>query len=171
MASHLQSLPQVQAPGSGDGASAVNSQSIPSEIPAPPTKFSAKEKKIWVHVTKALHEYGLIHLTDSMALAVICRTFVRWVDAEEKLDQLTYENGGTYIVATPNGYEQPHQLFFVVRSLKKELLQWLPEAALTIPSFAKAIESRQAPTQGTLFDDPVAAHRKGKPTVPLRSVS
>lgn len=170
MASHLHSLPQVQIPGSGDGASAANAQAIPSEIPAPPTKLSAKEKKVWTHVTKALHECGLVHLTDGMALAVICRTFVRWVEAEEALDQLTHENGGSYIVATPNGYEQPHQLFFVVRSLKKELLQWLPEAALTIPSFAKAIESRQAPTQGTLFDDPVEAHRRRKAALGMRVV-
>ena len=170
MASHLQSLPQVQAPGSGEGAPGVNASVIPSEIPPPPTKLSAKEKRVWVHITKALHEYGLVHLTDSMALAVICRTFVRWVEAEEALDQLAHENGGTYIVATPNGYEQPHQLFFVVRNLKKELLQWLPEAALTIPSFAKAIEARQTPTQGTLFDDPVEAHRKRKTALGLRSV-
>ncbi|WP_417252755.1 P27 family phage terminase small subunit [Castellaniella sp.] len=150
--------------------SGASVQAIPSEIPTPPSKLSAKEKKVWTHVTTALHECGLVHLTDAMALTVICRTFVRWVEAEEALDQLTHENGGTYIVATPNGYEQPHQLFFVVRSLKKELLQWLPEAALTIPSFAKAIETRQAPVQGTLFEDPVEAHRRRKTALGIRAV-
>lgn len=170
MASHLHPLPQVQAPGSGEGVSGVNAQAIPSEIPTPPTKLSVREKKVWTHVTKALYEYGLVHLTDAMMLAVICRTFVRWVDAEDALDQIVQENGGSYIVATPNGYEQPHQMFFMVRSLKKELLQWLPEAALTIPSFAKAIESRQAPAQGTLFDDPVEAHRRRKTALGMRAV-
>lgn len=170
MATHLHPLPQVQAPGGGEGASAANAQAIPAEIPAPPVKLSTREKKVWGHVTKALFEYGLVHTTDAMMLAVICRTFIRWVDAEEALDQLAGVNGGSYIVKTPNGYEQPHQLFFLVRSLKKELLQWLPEAALTIPSFAKAIETRQAPTQGTLFDDPVEAHRRRKTAIGMRAV-
>lgn len=121
-------------------------------------------------MTEALLEYGLIHRTDAIMLMVICRTFVRWVDAEEQLDKIIDENGGTYIVSTPNGYEQPHQLFYLSRNLKKELLQWLPEAALTIPSFAKAVEVRQAPTQGTLFDDPVEAHRRRKTAIGMRAV-
>lgn len=168
MASHLHSLPQVQAPGSGEVA--PSTPAIPSEIPVPPGKLSKREKVVWKHVTEALLEYGLIHRTDAIMLMVICRTFVRWVDAEEQLDQIIADNGGTYIVSTPNGYEQPHQLFYLSRNLKKELLQWLPEAALTIPSFAKAIESRQAPTQGTLFEDPVEAHRRRKTAIGMRVV-
>lgn len=168
MASHLQSLPQVQAPGSGEVAPSV--QAIPSEIPSPPGKLGKREKAVWKHVTEALLEYGLIHRTDAIMLMVICRTFVRWVDAEEQLDQIIIDNGGTYIVSTPNGYEQPHQLFYLSRNLKKELLQWLPEAALTIPSFAKAVEVRQVPTQGTLFDDPVEAHRRRKTAIGMRAV-
>lgn len=170
MTSHLHQLPQVQAPGSGEDASVVRAREIPSEIPLAPIKLSMREKKVWTHVTTALHEYGLVHLTDAMTLAIICRSFIRWVDAELELDKLAVKNGGTYIVATPNGYQQPHQLFFVARSLKKELLQWLPEAALTIPSFAKAVEQRQAPTQGTLFDDPVEVHRRRKTALGIRAV-
>ncbi|MCB1902286.1 MAG: hypothetical protein KDH16_23560, partial [Rhodocyclaceae bacterium] len=59
---------------------------IPSEIPTPPAKLSAREKKVWGHVTTALHEVGLIHRTDALALTVIVRTFVRWLDAEEQLN-------------------------------------------------------------------------------------
>ncbi len=166
MASHLQSLPQVQLPGSGEVASSVSG--IPAEIPAPPGKLGKREKVVWKHVTEALLEYGLIHRTDAILLMVICRTFVRWLEAEEQLDKIIVENNGTYIVSTPNGYEQPHQLFYLSRNLKKELLQWLPEAALTIPSFSKAIENRQAPTQGTLFEDPVEAHRRRKTALGMR---
>lgn len=170
MSKHLQVLPQVQSgiAGSGEGASSI-SQAIPSEIPQPPVRLVGRERKVWEYITKALFEYGLIHRTDAMVMTVICRTFIRWVDSEEELSKVIKENGG-YMVATPNGYEQPHQLFYVARSLKKELLQWLPEAALTIPSFVKAIEDRPAPVQGTLFEDPVAAHQKRKTALGIRSV-
>ncbi len=167
MASHLQLLPAVSG-GSGEAASAIFA--IPSEIPAAIAKLSAKEKKVWEHVTASLLEAGLIHRTDAMALTVICRTFVRWVEAEEKLNDVVKEKG-TYIVATPNGYEQPHQLFYVVRTLKKELLQWLPEAALTIPSFQKMVGERATPGQGSLFDeDPVEAHKTRKTAMGIRAV-
>jgi hypothetical protein len=74
------------------------------------------------------------------------------------------------LVATPNGYEQPHQLFYVARQLKRELLQWLPEAALTIPSFHKIVGERAKPEQGTLFEDPVAAHRERRAAMSMRPV-
>lgn len=167
MAAHLQPLPSVSG-GSGEGASAATS--IPAEIPSAVAKLSPKEKKIWDHVTGSLLEYGLIHRTDALALTVICRTFVRWVDAEEQLTAFAKEKSGSYIVTTPNGYEQPHQLFYLARNLKKELLQWLPEAALTIPSFQKMVGERAAPEQGTLFDDPVEAHRRRKVAIGMRTV-
>ena len=156
--------------GSSTGSGASASASIPSEIPDAPAKLTAKEKTVWNHVTQALHEYGLVHRTDALMLTVICRTFVRWVDAEEQLTKYANANGGTYIVKTPNGYEQPHQLFYAARTLKRELLQWLPEACLTIPTFQKAVGERAAPNQGSLFEDPVEAHRQRRATMGLRSV-
>lgn len=166
MTAHLQSVPTVNASQPvGGGASA-----IPSEIPNAPAKLTAKERGVWDHVTQALHEYGLVHRTDGLALTVICRTFCRWVDAEEALTKYAKENEGSYIVKTPNGYEQPHQLFYTARTLKRELLQWLPEACLTIPSFQKAVGERASPQQGALFEDPVEAHRQRKAAMGLRAV-
>ncbi|NYT76543.1 P27 family phage terminase small subunit [Alcaligenaceae bacterium] len=167
MASHLQLLPAVDG-GVGEGVS--GKAVVPSEIPSPVAKLTAKEKRVWEHVTGALLECGLIHRTDAMMLTVICRTFIRWVEAEEQLTLFTKENKGTYIVATPNGYEQPHQLFYVVRTLKRELLQWLPEAALTIPAFQKLSRESAAPEQGSLFDDPVEAHKRRKTGIGMKLV-
>ncbi|GAB2913809.1 P27 family phage terminase small subunit [Paralcaligenes ginsengisoli] len=167
MASHLQLLPAVTGK---DGEVAPAASVIPSEIPAAETRLSAKERKVWDHVTAALLDYGLIHRTDAMMLTVICRTFVRWAEAEEALNVFAKKNDGSYVVKTPNGYEQPHQLFYVARTLKKELLQWLPEAALTIPSFQKTVSALDAPEQGSLFDDPVEAHRRRKVAIGLREV-
>lgn len=163
--SYLQALPSVESGGVGDAA--PDSVGIPSEIPDAPAKLTAKERKVWEHVTLALHEVGLIHRTDGLVLTVICRTFIRWVEAEEKLSEFAKDNNGSYITVTPNGYEQPHQLFYVARNLKKELLQWLPEAALTIPSFNKLVGERSRPEQGSLFEDPIEAHRKRKAGIGL----
>lgn len=165
--SNIHGLPTVDPDSAGSGASGL---SIPSEIPRAPAKLSAKERKVWDHITQALHECGLIHRTDAVLLTVIVRTFCRWVEAEEQLSAYAKEHDGSYIVTTPNGYEQPHQLFYLARNLKKELLQWLPEAALTIPSFHKLVGDRASPTQGQLFDDPVEAHRKRKTQLGLRAV-
>lgn len=165
--SHLQALPSPDLGGLGQAASAPG---IPSEIPEHIAKLSAKEKKVWEHVTQALHETGLIHRTDAMLLTVICKTFVCWVEAEEQLAKVIAANGGSYIVKTPNGYEQPHQLFYVVRNTKAELLKWLPEAALTIPSFHKIVGERAAPSQGTLFEDPIEAHKARRAAMNLSLV-
>jgi len=162
-----QPFPTVIEGGLAQVAPAV--LSIPSEIPDLVAKLSARERKIWDHVTSALHEVGLVHRTDAMVLTVICRTFARWAEAEEELTAYAKANGGSFIVTTPNGYEQPHQIFYVARQLKKELLQWLPEAALTIPSFDKLVGERAQPAQGTLFDDPVEAHQRRKAAIGMRS--
>lgn len=144
---------------------------IPSEIPEALAKLTKDEKKIWTHVTSALFEVGLVHKTDAMMMTIICKTFSRWVKAEEQLQKYMDKNDGSWMATSPNGYQQPHQSFYVARNLKKELMDWLPEAALTIPSFHKVVGERAAPAQGSLFDDPVAAHRTRKAQVGIRLVN
>ena len=160
----FEALPSVDARVSENVPS-----SIVSAIPEPPVKLAGREKKIWDHVTQALLEYQLIHLTDGMLLVVICRTFVEWMDANLELDQYKKENNGSYMTETPNGYRQPHPLYYISRDKKKELLQWLPEAALTIPSFAKIKgEKLAADAQASLFDDPVNEFKSGKAKANIR---
>lgn len=154
----------------GFGGATSAASVIASEIPAPPLKLTPTEKKAWDHVTQALQEYGLIHRTDAMMIAVIVRTFARWVEAEDQLNRYAKDNAGSYIVKTPNGFEQPHQLFYLARTLKRELLQWLPEAAMTIPSFSKMLGERARPEQGSLFEDPVTAHRDRRAAIGIRAV-
>jgi P27 family predicted phage terminase small subunit len=151
---------------SGKGIAA----SIASEIPDLPTKLSAKEKKIWAHVTGALLEYGLIHRTDGLTISIICRTYVDWVEATEELSRYKADNAGTYITESANGYRQPHPLYYVVRDHKKSLLDWLPEAALTIPSFHKIKGDQVELPQGDLFADPIEAHKQRKAAIGMRLV-
>lgn len=134
-----------------------------SEIPKPQKKLTDAERHVWNYICKALKEHGLIHRTDVMALHVIVTTFVRWMDAEQFVERMQEETG-TYVVTTRNGYEQPHQMFFVARNLKRDLLQWLPEACLTIPSFQKVKKMQQADNnQGDLFGNELGAFVASKP--------
>lgn len=167
--SHLTMLPSV------DDAMAASvpaeGAAILSEIPDQIAKLTQKEKKIWVHVTQALHEYGLIHRTDAMMLTIICRTFVNWVDAEEELARFKRDNGGSHIKESANGYRAPDPTYYMARDYKKQLLAWLPEAALTIPSFQKIKgESLDGAGQGSLFDDPIEKFRSQKAAIGMRVV-
>ena len=166
--SHLAGMPSVNnaAASSCDRINAI----IESAVPDMPAKLSPKEKKVWHHVTAALLEYGLVHRTDGLALTVICRTFVDWVEATEQLDKYKAENGGNYITESANGYRTPHPLYYVARDHKKSLLQWLPEAALTIPSFQKIKGGSIDSPQGTLFDDPIEAFKNKKAGLGMRLV-
>lgn len=153
----LNDLPSVNTDAKNSAPQVV------SEIPKPPSALAADEKRIWKYITEALFEYGLIHKTDGITLTVICKTFCTWVRVEKQLEDVVATSvDGTYFVTTPNGYSQPHQAYYMARNLKKELLQWLPEAALTIPSFQKFMGEVGAPSQGGLFDDPVTRHRDNK---------
>jgi P27 family predicted phage terminase small subunit len=166
--SHLTALPGVDnAAASSAGALGAT---IISEIPDIPTKLSAKEKKIWTHVTEALLEYGLIHRTDGLTLTVICRTYVDWVDATEELDRYKRDNNNSYITESSNGYRTPHPLYYVARDHKKSLLTWLPEAALTIPSFQKIKGGQLEDKQASLFDDPIANFKSQKAAIGMRIV-
>ena len=165
---HLTALPGI------DTARAQSAKgqdaSIISEVPDLLTKLSAKEKKVWQHVTQALLECGLIHRTDGMMLTIICRTFIEWIDATEELERFKRGNNDSYITESANGYRTPHPMYFSARNAKKELLDWLPEAALTIPSFQKIKGAELADSQGTLFDDPIEKFRAQKTAAGMRIV-
>jgi hypothetical protein len=53
----------------------------------------------------------------------------------------------------------------MARNLKTELLRMLPEACLTIPSFAKVKQAMREPQQADMFD-PLVAFVSGKPQPP-----
>lgn len=156
-------------PGAQTGAVGLD-ESVVSVIPDMPIKLSAKEKKIWVYVAQALLEYGLIHRTDGLTLAIICRTFAEWVEATEELERYKRDNNNSYITESGNGYRAPHPLYYVARDHKKSLLTWLPEAALTIPSFQKAMAAAPVDNQPGLFDDPVETFKAQKAAIGMRLV-
>lgn len=150
-----------------DGAAAAEQRvdEVASEVPAPLKELSLAEQRVWDYVAGALKDYELIHRTDAMLMHLIVSTFVQWVDAEAALERHVAENKGSFMAKTPNGYEQPHQSYYMARNLKTELLRMLPEACLTIPSFAKVRHAMRAPQQPDMFD-PLVAFVSGKPQAP-----
>ena len=138
---------------------------VASELPTPLKTLSLAEQRVWDYVGTALKDYGLIHRTDAMLMHLIVSTFVQWVDAEAALEKHVAENKGSFMAKTPNGYEQPHQAYYMARNLKTELLRMLPEACLTIPSFAKVKHAMRAPEQPDMFD-PLVAFVSNKPQAP-----
>lgn len=133
--------------------------------PAPPgSNLSGRERKVWDYICARLREAGLEHLTCGLTISIVVRTYIRWVDSEKYLAEVEKNNGGTYYITTPNGHVQPHQAFYVVKSLKKELREWLPECCLTLPSVATARQKMGSPApQDDLFDA-IANHGASHPS-------
>jgi hypothetical protein len=109
-----------------------------SPPPPPGAQLSPRERKVWDYICHALRDAGMPHLTAGIAIAVVCKTFIRWVNTELELQNFEASNGGSYFIKTKNDYQQPHQLFYAAAALKKELLTWLPESCLTLPSSVMA---------------------------------
>lgn len=148
-----------------EGNSALTSVGKQSRSPRPPpgTQLTQRERKVWDYICAVLREEGLPHLTAGLAIAVVCKSFVRYVTTEVLLAQFEEKNGGSYFIKTPNGHEQPHQLFYATQSLKADLLKWLPESCLTLPSSVMArAKMGDAGVQDDLFGD-LLAHALAAP--------
>lgn len=137
---------------------------VQSPKPPPGADLSPRERKVWDYICQQLTAAGLEHLTCGLTISIVVRTYIRWIDAERTLANVEAANNGTYFITTPNGHAQPHQAFYVVKGLKQDLLKWLPEACLTLPSVATAKSKlgNGAP-QDDLFDN-LVGHGRGHPS-------
>jgi phage terminase small subunit len=139
---------------------------LPVEIPRPQSPLTPEQKKVWRYVGEALFDAGLIHCTDALMLMVIARTYCKWIDLEAKLEAYAESNAGEYTWTTDKGYVMVHPLFHAAQQEKKALLQWLPEAALTIASYRKAKQALGDDRQPGLFGaDELHQHIRNKPRV------
>lgn len=146
-----------------DGAARPPVVAEPCESPPCPVELTADEQAIWEHICEQLRAAQLQHQTAGLAISVVVKKYARWADALGRLDEYVASNNGSWMVRTPNGYEQPHQLVYLVEKLEKELLRWLPQAALTIPSCAKVRALEKGPGQGDLFGDEVRNYLARRP--------
>jgi len=109
---------------------------IESPPPPPGVHFTSQHRKVWDYLCLMLREEGVPHKVGELQLR----------DYETM-------NNGSFMVTTPNGHVQPHQLYFVAKGLKEGLLKCLPDACLTVPSMliAKSKIEPEDP-QDDLFD-------------------
>ncbi|SMG09622.1 P27 family phage terminase small subunit [Paraburkholderia susongensis] len=123
-------------------------------LPLPPgVQLTSRERAVWDYIVARLTEEGLAHRTAGLAITVIARTYIAWVDAGIELEKVKEKHNGSYFIRTPKGYEQPHQAYYTQRNLKQELLRWLPECCLTLPSRAAVMVKKPDDQQDDLFDD------------------
>jgi hypothetical protein len=137
---------------------------IESPPPPPGVHFTSQHRKVWDYLCKVLREEGVPHKVGGVVLAIAVVDFVRWVDAELRLRDYEKVNGG-FMVITPNGHSQPHQLYYVAKSLKEGLLKCLPDACLTVPSMLIAKSKMEDPDpQDDLFDA-LLDHAQSHPSI------
>lgn len=126
---------------------------ISSPPPPPGAQLSPRERKVWDYICLMLRREGLAHMTAGIAIAIVCKTFIRWINTELELQNFEASNSGSYFIKTPNGMDQPHQLFYASNKLRQELLRCLPESCLTLPSSVVArAKAGDAGLQDDLFD-------------------
>ncbi|WP_063915332.1 hypothetical protein [Burkholderia stagnalis] len=155
-------------PGAGVEPSTASNRvgkRIESPSPPPGVHFESSHRKVWDYLCMALRDEGVPHKTAGIVLAIVCIDFVRWVKAELQLRDFEKLNNGSFMVTTPNGHVQPHQLYYAAKALKDGLLKCLPEACLTLPSMLIA-KSKMEPDdpQDDLFDQ-ILEHAQSHPSV------
>ena len=75
-------------------------QGIPIERPPKPRWLSKEAGRHWDYISKALEDYGLISKLDLGSLTILCTSYARMKEAEQKIQ----EEGE--FQTTPNGYQQ-----------------------------------------------------------------
>ncbi|CAG9184241.1 P27 family phage terminase small subunit [Cupriavidus respiraculi] len=121
----------------------------------PGAHLTPRERKVWDYICGVLRDEGIPHKTAGIAITIICKTFVQYVRTELELRQFIEGNGGSILVKSQKSeYTQPHPLYYAARDIKQELLKWLPEACLSLPSAVMArAKLGDAGKQDDLFDD------------------
>lgn len=122
----------------------------------PPGSLNSQERRVWDYICSQLRDAGVEHLTAGITIKIICRTYCDWLAAVKQC-----ENEGRYkISGNNNQYEAPHS--YTEKQLKRDLLKWLPEACLTIPSLAKAKGKDGTSGQADLFGE-LLSYANGHP--------
>ncbi|WP_020201878.1 P27 family phage terminase small subunit [Cupriavidus sp. WS] len=144
--------------GEAKGPSRAGDKEIRSPEPPPGTQLSPRERKVWDYICGVLRDEGLPHRTGGIAIAIICKTFIQYIQTELELQNYIASNGGSILMrSSKSDYSQPHPLYYAARDIKQELLKWLPEACLSLPSavMAKAKMGEEG-KQDDLFGDLLA---------------
>lgn len=136
---------------SKSASSAAGENTAQSPKPPPGANLTTQERRVWEYICESLQMAGVEHLTAGLTIKIICRTWMDWI---KHLDQCDKE-GRFGQSEKGHRYELPHS--YTEKQLKKDLLRWLPEACLTIPSLVSArAKLGQVNLQDDLFGDLVS---------------
>jgi len=97
-----------------------------AQKPRAPSYLCHAGKLAWKRLATPLHEAGLLTYIDGHALAMLCQTFGRWVEAETMID-----HAGGPVQKTPNGFQQKNPWVNIAKELRKDWLVMAREFGLT----------------------------------------
>jgi P27 family predicted phage terminase small subunit len=104
-----------------------------AEIPRPPKSLKGEALKEWKRVTTELALYNMIAAVDRGALAMLCTTWARYVQAEEMIEKAAQTAPGSYgmFVKTPNGFPIQSPWLAVSNKAMEQYKAWCAEFGLT----------------------------------------
>lgn len=122
-------------------------------VPACPPHLSGAARIEWDRITAELLVAQLVTQLDMAALVMYCEAWGEYVLAREMLLRPA-DQGGGYIVKTPNGYEVQSPWVAIANKAAEKMLKAGTEFGLTPSSRARVLGGPQLP----LFpDDPMEA--------------
>ena len=132
----------------------------PRTTPSCPAWLSKDAKNAWRRMVPALRDMGVLTIVDGEALAAFCKTYARWRQAEEFLDQ----HGLVYPLRDEKGNVRCMQQFPQVSIARNMLLlmrSFLQEFGMT-PASRTRIELPWEPPKRASYDDGVT-DKLGRP--------
>lgn len=98
-----------------------------AKAPPCPKHLSKEARKEWRRISKELLTLGLLTTVDRAALAAYCQAWARWVEAEEKMQEV----GFNMVEETDKGYAHVSPWFTVANNALKQMRAFLVEFGLT----------------------------------------
>lgn len=118
---------------------------------APPRQRNAQEQEVYDWIVKNLEESGLLMNTDLMMVDVLAHTYVEWITYAEELEAFKASNGGSSVQTSPNGYQQPHQLVYLVEKRADMVVRQLDKLGMNLESITKITKEKKS-TEGKVVD-------------------
>jgi P27 family predicted phage terminase small subunit len=122
-------------------------------IPPAPPHLKPLAKAEWDRITPHLEAAGLVTNLDMGVLALWCDAWGDYVEARQMIERPA-EQGGGWMVKTPNGYEVQSPWVAQLNRAAERLVKCGVEFGFT-PSSRARVESHQQP--GLFDDDPMEA--------------
>lgn len=106
---------------------------VPTHTPRAPRHLNDEGKREWRRIVKVLVRLGLYTVVDRAALAMYCQAWGRWVEAENKLNEVDL------VIASDKGNLYQNPWLGVASKAWSQLSKILPEFGLT-PSARARLE-------------------------------